>query len=79
MSMYELVSEWHIETDADEPDPVVEKVLRDITLYRDGLANIYIDGVLWLFNNDRMWKPDNGKEWVGKDVIHYDANGVFKP
>lgn len=77
MSEYELIEEWHIESDESEPNPVVEKVLRDITQYQDGPSNIYIGDVLWYFYGKRMWQPKDGKEWVGKQILTYDERGEY--
>jgi hypothetical protein len=77
VSEYELVADYELETDEYSPDPVVEKVLRDITQYQEGPSNIYIGETLWYFYGKRMWQPKDGKEWAGKQVLTYDAKGEY--
>ena len=57
-----------------EPDPIVKKVLLDITQYQDGPCDIWIGDKLYAFEGRRMWPIDKLR---GKWELTYDAQGEY--
>lgn len=80
MSEYKLTESGKVTTDDNIVNPVVEKVLLDISQYQSLECNIFIGGELWLYYRGCIWKSENGKTWahgINAPSLTYDARGDY--
>ncbi len=77
---YRLTMSGRVETDETPVNPIIEKVLLDISKYQNLECNIFIGGELWLYYRGCIWRSPNSKTWahgINAPSLTYDSQGNY--